>query len=159
VADKALPPSGDRADENQCKPQNSTSTTYPCSGAQVTPGAIQFYFPPNACFNQAGNGGAVVYSGYQYNWIVVFAPGNTSPPTPPTPNSCAGNNLSGNSATQYKGTIYLPAGSITINGSSAKAPVAGQVICYNALINGSSGVAIGYDPDLAPAPPAARLIL
>jgi hypothetical protein len=37
--------------------------------------------------------------------------------------------------------------------------VAGQVICYNALIDGSSGVAIGFNPDLAPAPPAARLIV
>jgi Flp pilus assembly protein TadG len=155
--DRGVTPTGDRADENQCRPQGTT--TNPCAGSIVTPGAVQFYFPPNACFNQEGNGGAIVYSGYQYNWIVLFAPGNTSPPTPPTPNSCSGNNLSGNSATQFIGSIYMPAGSITINGSSAKAPVAGQVICYNALIDGSSGVAIAYDPDVAPAPPAARLIL
>ena len=156
---RGLPATGDRADEDQCRAQSGADPNFPCAGAQVTPGAIQFYFPPNACFNQQGNGGAVVYSGYQYNWIVVFAPGNTSPPTPPTPNSCAGNNLSGSSATEFKGTIYLPTGSITINGSAAKAPVAGQVICYNALIDGSSGVAIGFDPNLAPAPPSARLIL
>ncbi len=147
---------GDRANENQCRPPSSNGN--PCSGAQVTPGAVQFYFPPNACLDQQGNGSTYVFSGYQYDWIVVFAPGNTSPPNPPTPNSCAGNRLTGNSTTTFLGTIYLPAASITINGSN-RAPVAGQVIVYNALIDGSAGVAINYNPNVAPAPPAARLIV
>jgi len=119
---------------------------------------VQFYFPPNACIDQEGQGATYVFSGYQYNWIVLFAPGNTPPPSPPTPNSCAGNTLTGNSTTTFLGSIYLPAGDITINGNN-KAPVAGQVIAYNALIDGSAGVAITYNPDMAPAPPAARLIL
>ena len=153
---RGVTPTGDRADENQCRPQGSA--TNPCAGAIVTPGAVQFYFPPNACIDQEGGGATYVFSGYQYNWIAIFAPGNTPPPTPPTPNSCAGNNLSGNSTTTFIGSIYLPAGNITINGSS-KAPVAGQVIAFNALIDGSAGVAISYNPDVAPAPPAARLIL
>lgn len=153
---RAVTPTGDRADENQCRPQGSSSN--PCAGATVTPGAVQFYFPPNACITQQGNGSTYVFSGYQYKWIVVFAPGNTSPPNPPTPNSCSGNKLTGNSTTTFIGSIYLPTGSITINGSN-RAPVAGQVIAYNALIDGSAGVAINYNPNVAPPPPAARLIL
>ena len=156
VPPRGITPTGDRADENQCRPQGTT--TNPCAGAIVTPGAVQFYFPPNACIDQEGNGATYVFSGYQYNWIVLFAPGNTPPPNPPTPNSCSGNNLTGNSTTTFLGSIYLPAGNININGNN-KAPVAGQVIAYNALIDGSAGVAITYNPDMAPAPPAARLIL
>ncbi|HEX6349526.1 MAG TPA: pilus assembly protein TadG-related protein [Candidatus Dormibacteraeota bacterium] len=153
---RAITPNGDRGNENQCRPQGTLNN--PCAGAQVTPGAVQFYFPPNACINQQGNGSTYIFSGYQYNWIVLFAPGNTSPPSPPTPNSCSGNTLTGNSTTTFLGTIYFPTGSITINGSN-KAPVAGQVIVYNALIDGSAGVAINYNPAVAPAPPAARLIV
>ena len=156
TAPRAVTPNGDRANENQCRPQGSAAN--PCAGAQVTPGAVQFYLPPNACITQHGNGSTYVFSGYQYNWIVLFAPGNTPPPSPPTPNSCSGNLLNGNSTTTFIGTIYLPTGSITINGSN-RAPVAGQVIVYNALIDGSAGVAINYNPAVAPAPPAARLIV
>jgi len=156
VPPRAIVPNGDRADENECRPQGSSSN--PCGGAQVTPGAVQFYFPPNACIDQEGGGATYVFSGYQYNWIVLFAPGNTVPPNPPTPNSCSGNKLTGNSTTTFIGTIYFPTGSITINGSN-RAPVAGQVIVYNALIDGSAGVAINYNPAVAPAPPAARLIV
>jgi len=158
TATRALTPNGDQADENQCRPQ--ASAFRPCAGAAVTPGAVQFYFPPNACLNQQGGGSTFVFSGFQYNWIVVFAPGNTKPPDPPTPNSCSGNSLAGNSTTAFIGTIYMPTGSITINGgNAAAAPVAGQVIAYNALIDGSAGVAIAFNPDVAPAPPAARLIV
>jgi Flp pilus assembly protein TadG len=156
---RAVLPNGDRADEDQCRPQGGIGSN-PCAGALVTPGAVQYYFPPNACINQQGGGGTFVYSGYQYNWIVIFAPGNTPPPNPPTPNNCTGNNLSGNSTTTFIGTIYMPTASITINGgNAAAAPVAGQVIVYTALIDGSSGVAIGFNPDVAPAPPTARLIV
>ena len=153
---RQVTPFGDRGDENQCRPQGTSSN--PCAGATVTPGAVQFYFPPNACISQQGNGSTYAFSGYQYNWIVLYAPGNTSPPSPPTPNSCSGNTLTGNSATTFIGTIYMPTASITVNGSN-RAPVAGQVIVYNALIDGSAGVAIAYNPAVAPAPPAARLIL
>jgi hypothetical protein len=151
-------PAGDRADENQCRPQGTSGN--PCGGSIVTPGAVQFYFPPNACIDQEGNGATYVFSGYQFNWIVLFAPGNTpyTPGSAPAPNSCSGNKLTGSSSTTFIGSIYLPAGSITINGNN-RAPVAGQVIAYNALIDGSAGVAIIYNPLVAPAPPAARLVV
>lgn len=147
---RALPPAGDRASENQCKnPSNDPAN--PCGGAQVTPGAVQFYYPPNACYDLEGSGGLMLFSGFQFDWIGFFAPGN------PTPNTCASDNLQGSANTQIIGSIYTPASIVTIAGGST-APLAGQVIVYNAVIDGSGGVAIDYNPDILPAPPAARLI-
>jgi len=145
-----LPPRGDRANENDCK-LPSSDLALPCSGAQVTPGAAQFYFPPNACIDLAGSGGLMMFSGYQFDWIGLYAPGN------PTPNTCTSNSLHGSSNTMIIGSVYMPTGSIEIAGGS-NAPLAGQVVVNTAVIDGSGGVAIAYNPDILPAPPAARLI-
>jgi hypothetical protein len=39
-----------------------------------------------------------------------------------------------------------------------KAPLAGQVICYTATVTGNGSAGIDFNPNYAPAPPAARLI-
>jgi hypothetical protein len=139
---------GDIANENYCQPPpNPGDPNSPCQGATITPGAVQFYFPPGACFSQNAQGATYVFSGEQYNWIVIYAP---------TSNTC-NNTLNGGASTQYIGTIYTPGANWTINGSD-RSPLAGQVICYTAKVSGAGQVGIDFNPNYAPAPPAARLI-
>jgi Flp pilus assembly protein TadG len=141
---------GDIANENFCVVSpNPGNPGAPCTTAKVTPGAVQFYFPAvSNCLDQNGNGSTHVFSGEQYNWIVIYqVPGNT----------CSYQNLNGNAETQYIGTIYSPTASWDILGSDTS-PLAGQVICYAAKVTGSANVGIDFNPNYSPAPPAARLI-
>ena len=139
---------GDVANENFCVVSpNPGSLAAPCSTAKVTPGGVQFYFPAGSCFSQNAQGATYVYSGEQYNWIVIYAP---------PANSCS-NSLNGGASTQYIGTIYTPAANWTINGGD-RSPLAGQVICYTATVSGAGSVGIDFNPNYSPAPPAARLI-
>jgi hypothetical protein len=139
---------GDLTNENYCvvSPNPGVSTA-PCQGAQITPGAVQFYLPNGSCFTQNSTGATYVFSGKQYNWIAIY-----SPPA----NTCA-NKLNGGSATQFIGTIYTPGAGWTINGGN-RAPLAGQVICSTATISGGATVGIDFNPNYGPVPPAARLI-
>jgi Flp pilus assembly protein TadG len=143
-AARAQPPQGDLANENYCLPWASN-----CNGAKVTPGAVQFYFPANGdCLNENGNGQSFVFSGYQYQWIGIYQThANTS----------CGNVLNGGTYTSYIGTVYTPASTWSIQGGS-RAPLAGQVIAYDASLSGNSVIGINFDPRYAPAPPAARLV-
>jgi len=45
-----------------------------------------------------------------------------------------------------------------VNGGGNRAPLAGQVIVYTATVSGGASVGIDFNPNYAPAPPAARLI-
>jgi hypothetical protein len=140
---------GDMANENYCmdSPTSGGASSAPCQGTQVTPGAVQFYFPNGSCMTQNAQGATYVFGGKQYNWIVIYmAPAN----------ACA-NTLNGGSSTQYIGTLYAPAASWTINGGNI-APLAGQVIVYTAKVAGGATVGIDFNPNYSPAPPAARLI-
>ena len=141
---------GDIANEDYCQaPPNPGDPNAPCQGAQITPGAVQFYFPVGSCMTQNAQGATYVFSGLQYNWIVIYQ-------QPSTPVSCA-NKLNGGASTQYIGTIYTPSADWTINGGN-RSPLAGQVISYTATVTGSASVGIDFNPNYAPAPPAARLI-
>jgi len=143
---------GDLANQNYCVPSaNPGVTSAPCQGAQITPGAVQFYFPPSQCMSQQAQGATYVYSGKQYNWIVIYAPPANVCPNPP------GDILNGGSSTQYIGTIYTPGSSWTINGGN-RAPLSGQVIAWTATIAGAATVGIDFNPNYGPAPPAARLV-
>jgi hypothetical protein len=140
---------GDVANENYCViSPNPGDPNAPCAPAKVTPGAVQFYFPNNTCMDQNGGGYTHVFSGEQYNWIVIYAPAGSA---------CSPNRLNGNAFTQYIGTIYTPSASWQIQGTD-KAPLAGQVICYSATVTGNGSAGIDFNPNYAPAPPAARLI-
>jgi hypothetical protein len=141
---------GDVANENYCVVSpNPGDPISPCATAKVTPGAVQFYFPSGSnCLDQNGNGSTHVFSGEQYNWIVIYqASGST----------CSYQKLNGNATTQYIGTIYSPTASWDILGSDTS-PLAGQVIAYAAKVTGSANVGIDFNPNYSPAPPAARLI-
>lgn len=142
---------GDLANQNYCEASpNPGVTTAPCQGAQITPGAVQFYLPPSQCISQQAQGATYVFSGKQYNWIVIYAPPANVCPSP-------GDILNGGSATQYIGTIYTPGSTWTINGGN-RAPLSGQVICWKAIIAGGATVGIDFNPNYGPAPPAARLV-
>jgi hypothetical protein len=139
---------GDVANENYCVVSpNPGNASAPCTTAKVTPGAVQFYFPAGSCLSQNSQGATYVFAGEQYNWIVIYAPAS---------NTCA-NSMNGGASTQYIGTIYTPGADWDINGGD-RSPLAGQVICYTASVSGAGAVGIDFNPNYAPAPPAARLI-
>jgi hypothetical protein len=139
---------GDVANENYCVVSpNPGDPGAPCATAKVTPGAVQFYFPNGSCMDQNAQGATYVFAGEQYNWIVIYQP----------PGSACSNSLNGGASTQYIGTIYTPSADWTINGGN-RSPLAGQVICFTAKVSGSAAVGIDFNPNYAPAPPAARLI-
>jgi Flp pilus assembly protein TadG len=139
---------GDVSNENYCVVSpNPGDPSAPCSTAKVTPGGVQFYFPAGSCLGQNSQGATYVFAGEQYNWIVIYAP---------AANTCS-NSMNGGASTQYIGTIYTPGADWTINGGD-RSPLAGQVICYTASVSGAGAVGIDFNPNYAPAPPAARLI-
>jgi Flp pilus assembly protein TadG len=139
---------GDVSNENYCVVSpNPGDPSAPCSTAKVTPGGVQFYFPAGSCLGQNSQGATYVFAGEQYNWIVIYAP---------AANTCS-NSMNGGASTQYIGTIYTPGADWTINGGD-RSPLAGQVICYTASVSGAGSVGIDFNPNYAPAPPAARLI-
>ncbi len=149
---------GDTANENYCQQAllSGGDPAQPCAAAKITPGAVQFYMPVGSCMDQNGNGYTHVFSGEQYNWIVIYQAAGPLP-IPPNAATCAPNKLNGNALTQYIGTIYSPSSDWVIQGSD-KSPLSGQVICSTATVTGSGQAGIDYNPNYAPAPPAARLI-
>lgn len=164
--DLEFPPNtgGDLANENYCVVTPTTAANppgdpnAPCATAKITPGAVQFYFPNggNNCLDQNGNGTTHVFGGEQYNWIIIYEQPNPNPPTPPN-TYCPSQKMNGNSYTQYIGTIYSPTSSWDILGANT-APLAGQVIAYDAQVTGSGNAGILFNPNYSPAPPAARLV-
>jgi hypothetical protein len=146
---------GDVANENYCvisPALNTGDSNAPCATAKVTPGAVQFYFPPYQCLKQDGNATTHVFGGEQYNWIIIYQVSMT--PVPPT--SCS-NTMNGSAFTQYIGTIYSPTADWTLSGTDT-APLAGQVIAWTATVIGNNTTGILFNPNYSPAPPAARLI-
>jgi len=149
---------GDVANENYCQAALTSGgdPSQPCAAAKITPGAVQFYLPVGSCIDQNAGGYTHVFSGEQYNWIVIYEqPGPT--PIPPNSPTCPTQKLNGNALTQYIGTIYSPTATWTIQGAD-KSPLAGQVICFTATVTGAGQAGIDFNPNYAPAPPAARLI-
>jgi Putative Flp pilus-assembly TadE/G-like len=146
---------GDVANENYCViSPNPGDANAPCSTAKVTPGAVQFYFPPFQCLSQNGNGTTHVFGGEQYNWIIIY---QAAPPLNPAPPVSCANTMNGSAFTQYIGTIYSPTAHWQISGTDT-APLAGQVIAWSATVIGNNTTGILFNPNYSPAPPAARLI-
>lgn len=137
---------GDLANENACS-SKGTDPNAPCSAATTTPGAVQLYMSGTQCLDQNANAGTYVFSGYQYDWIVIYMPAtDTCSPT-----------LNGSSNTAFIGTIYAPGSNAKINGAE-RSPVSGQVIVATASVAGGATAGIDFNPLYAPAPPAARLV-
>ncbi len=150
------PPHGDRANGNHCV-DPATGFDAACPSGW-TAGAVQFFIPgggnTSTCLNLQGGGDMYVYSGYQYQRILLFEPG---PQQPAPPNTCP-NNVAGHGVTSLTGIFYTPAASITIVGSSNYlATIAGGVIAWTATVRGNGGVSIMADPTLRTWPSAVRL--
>jgi hypothetical protein len=150
------PPHGDLANERHCV-DTSTGNNVACPSGW-NPGAVVMVIPgPGSnqqCLNLQGGGDIYIYSGYQYNRILLFEPG---PEQQPPANTCP-NNAAGHGLTSLIGIFYLPAASITITGNSSYfATIAGGVISWTATIQGNGGVSISVDPTLRTWPSAVRL--
>ncbi len=152
----ATPPHGDLANAAHCV-DPTTGANVACASAW-TAGAVQFFIPgggnQSTCLNLQGGGDIYVYSGYQYQRILLFEPG---PEQPPPANTCL-NNVAGHGITSLIGIFYVPAASVTIIGSSNfLATIAGGVIAWSATVKGNGGVSIMADPTLRTWPSAVRL--
>jgi len=147
------PPNGDLANEGHCVDPSTGSATA-CPGTW-TPGAIVLFVPSGGCLDLHGKGDIYVFSGYQYQRIVLYEPG---PEQSSQPNTCSTNNVNGNGFTSLIGIFYMPAASVTINGNSAyQATIAGGVIAWTASVIGTGNVAILADPTLRTWPSTVRL--
>jgi len=151
------PPSGDLANSARCV-NPATGAGVGCPAAW-TVGAVMLFIPgggnTSTCLNLQGGGDIWIYTGYQYQRILVFEPG---PQQPAPPNTCP-NNVAGHGITSLIGIFYAPAADTTIVGSSSYlATIAGGLISWTATIKGNGGVSIMADPTLRTFPSAVRLI-
>jgi hypothetical protein len=149
-ANRTSPPGGDRANENQCDVSSGALTT--CPGA-VTPGAVAFSIPNGGCLNATSGGDNYVFSGYQYNWLVVYEPGASNPPA----NTC-GNLMGAATDSAWIGLVYAPAASVAIQKASTfRTDESGGIIADTLSFSGQLPTIIGDPQDYGPAAPASRL--
>ncbi len=149
-ADRDTPPGGDRANENQCDTIAGALTTCPGS---VTPGAVVFYIPSSGCLNESTNGDNIVFSGYQYDWIALYEPGDSNPPS----NTCS-NVLGAATDSAFIGLVYTPSAAITVRKASAfRTNEVGGVIANTLTFSGQLPTIIGNTADYGPVPQASRL--
>jgi Flp pilus assembly protein TadG len=149
-ANRAPPPGGDRSNENQCNVSAGALATCPDA---VTPGAVAFSIPNGGCLNATNGGDNYVFSGYQYNWLVVYEPGASNPPA----NTC--DNLMGAATdSAWIGMVYAPAASVAIQKASTfRTDESGGIIADTLSFSGQLPTIIGDPADYGPAPPASRL--
>ena len=149
-ANRAAPPGGDRANENQCDTLTGSFTSCP---GPVTPGAVEFYIPSGGCLNDTTNWDNYVFSGYQYNWIALYEPGDANPPA----NTC-GNVLGAATDSAFIGLVYTPSAAITVRKASAfRTNEIGGVIANTLTFSGQLPTIIGDTADYGPVPQASRL--
>jgi hypothetical protein len=143
-ANRANPPAGDRANENECMTSGGALSSCP---APITPGAVAFTFPSGVCLNNTSTSDTYVYSGYQYNWLVVHQP----------PGSGCSNTLgaAGNSA--YIGLVYTPSASLSLPTSAMfRSRATGGMIADSMTFTVSLPSIVG-SLNYMPSPPSARL--
>jgi len=148
---RATPPAGDRANENQCDLVGGVRTTCPSA---VTPGAAEFYLPSGSCINDTAGGDNYFFSGYQYDWLMIYEPGASTPPA----NTCS-NFLGAATDSASIGLVYTPSASITISKASTfRTDELGGIIADTITMTGQLPTIIGDPADYGPVPPAARLV-
>ena len=147
--DRAAPPGGDRANENQCDTIGGAATS--CAGA-VTPGAVEFYIPSGGCLNATSSADNFLFSGYQYDWIMVYEPGQSYPPA----NTCS-NLLAAEADSAWVGLIYTPSAALTVQkAASFRTEATGGLLADTIIFTGQLPTIIG-SANFQPAPPATRL--
>lgn len=137
------PSSGDLANENSCA--DGTGSRAYCPAA-VTPGAVVMKLTGANCVNVRSAGGDLhIFSGYQFNWVLVHEPPTTT---------CA-NSWGGKSNSALLGLAYAPGAAFNLDGTAAlEAPTGGVIAATIAVTNGTT---ITFNPAYAPRPPATRL--
>jgi Flp pilus assembly protein TadG len=149
-ANRAAPPGGDRANENQC--DTVAGAMVACPGP-ITPGAVVFHLPSGGCLNASSGGDNYFFSGYQFNWIVLYEPGAAYPPA----NSCS-NLLGAASDSAFIGLVYAPSASISIQKASTfRTDESGGIIADTISFSSQLPTIIGDPGDYGPAQPASRL--
>ncbi|HKV87154.1 MAG TPA: pilus assembly protein TadG-related protein [Candidatus Dormibacteraeota bacterium] len=135
---------GDRANENNC--ESATGMFASCPTA-VTPGAVEFYLPGTSCLTSSNGANTYVFSGYQYDWISVNAPGGGCTET-----------LGAASNSAYVGLVYAPLSTVSVASAYGfEVAACGGVMAATVNFTGTLP-AITYGSDYAPVPPASRLI-
>jgi hypothetical protein len=148
-ANRGVPPRGDRANENQCAAVGGAPATCP---GPITPGAVSLYIPSGGCLVYTNNGDNFIFSGYQYNWIVLFEPGRAYPPA----NTCS-NLLDAASNSALIGLFYTPSAAVNIPTRAAvRTEHTGGFIADTISFTGTLPLVV-FSSDYAPSPPAARL--
>jgi hypothetical protein len=121
--------------------------------ASITPGAVVFYLPNGSCLNNTSSGDTFVFSGYQYNWVVVYEPGTLNPPA----NTCS-NFIGALENSAFIGLVYVPSASLSVSGGSGfNSRGTGGLIADTISFSGSLP-SIVYGSSYAPGPPATRLV-
>jgi len=135
---------GDRANENNCK---SVGNAYISCPGPITPGAVEFNFPAGSCLTTGTGADTYIFSGYQYNWIVMYEP---------PANSCS-NSLGAMSNSAFIGLVYCPGASIAITSPyTFEAGGVGGVIADTVSFTGSLP-SMSYSSSYAPVPQAGRI--
>ena len=148
--DRGTPPAGDRANENQCDTIGGAATTCPDA---ITPGAVEFLIPSGGCLNATTSADNFLFSGYQYDWIVVYEPGQSYPPA----NTCTTNLLGAQADSAWVGLIYMPAAFLTVQkAASFRTEATGGLLADKIIFSGQLPTIIGSS-NFQPAPPASRL--
>ena len=147
--DRATPPGGDRANENACQTIGGVPTACP---GPVTPGAVAFYIPSGGCLNATTMGDNFLFSGYQYDWMMVYEPGAANPPA----NTCA-NMLGAAHDSAFIGLIYTPSASLNVQKAATfRTEATGGLIADTINFTGQLPTII-YSPSYSPVPPATKL--
>ena len=74
-----------------------------------------------------------LFSGYQYNWIMVYEPGASYPPA----NNC-GNLMGAEADSAWVGLIYMPSAALSYTGSSATSAVTSILVDTLSMVGTSS---------------------
>ena len=148
-ANRATPPAGDKANENQCVTVGGALASCP---AAITPGAVSYVIPNGACLTDTSAGDTYVFGGYQYDWLLVYEPGAANPPA----NACS-NTMGAATDTAFIGLIYMPSASVTIQKASAfRTDETGGVIANTITFTGQLPTIIG-NSGYSPVQPGAKL--
>jgi len=148
-ANRTAPPAGDKANENQCVTVGGLPASCP---AAITPGAVSYVIPNGACLTDTSAGDTYVFSGYQYDWLLVYEPGAANPPA----NACS-NTMGAATDTAFIGLIYMPSASVTIQKASAfRTDETGGVIANTITFTGQLPTIIG-NSSYSPVQPGAKL--
>jgi Flp pilus assembly protein TadG len=140
---------GDRANENNCETVNPTYASCP---APITPGAVELYLPQGGCLVTSNGADTYLFSGYQFNWVIVYQPGAGSPPI----NNCF-LVMGAANYSAYVGLVYVPAAPIFVDSPyTFETAGSGGIIGDTVLFNGTMP-SITYSAAYAPVPPASRL--